>query len=97
MAHTLTITRPGGETLARHNLQNGGVVRIAAQDNVYYQLAAADGSAPYDVQTSRMGNDLQVQIPGGETLVIENYFVFDESGIKNFETVLLACEATARD
>ena len=82
MALTLTLVSTNGQILAQHNLSNSAV-RIQAVDNVHYQLADANGLAPQNAQAGRVGNDLVVAIAGEPPLTIENYFLFDDSGLKN--------------
>ena len=83
MTTTLTISRTGGATLARHTLNNHDTLRIAAQDNVYYQLTDGEGMAVQGVQASRAGQDLIVHMADGQTLIIENYFLFEDGSLKN--------------
>ncbi|QMT39936.1 right-handed parallel beta-helix repeat-containing protein [Neisseria shayeganii] len=82
MAATLTIVNQHGQTLAAHRLGNTPLA-IRAQDQVQYQLAGEGGMAPANVEAARTGNDLLVHIDGQQALRIEDYFLLDESGLKN--------------
>ncbi|QMT39930.1 right-handed parallel beta-helix repeat-containing protein [Neisseria shayeganii] len=82
MATTLTIVNQHGQTLAAHRLGNTPL-SIRAQDQVQYQLAGEGGLAPANVEAARAGNDLLVHIDGQQALRIEDYFLLDESGLKN--------------
>ncbi|QMT39929.1 Ig-like domain-containing protein [Neisseria shayeganii] len=82
MAATLTIVNQHGQTLAAHRLGNTPL-SIRAQDQVQYQLAGEGGLAPANVEAARAGNDLLVHIDGQQALRIEDYFLLDDSGLKN--------------
>ena len=82
MANTLTLTTASGQTLARHSLGQSPL-RIQAVDNVYYQLNDDNGLAIQNVQAGRAGNDLLISVPGEAPITVENYFLFDETGLKN--------------
>ena len=82
MANTLTLTTASGQTLARHNISQSPL-RIQAVDNVYYQLSDDNGLAIQNVQAGRAGNDLIISIPGEAPITVENYFLFDDTGLKN--------------
>ncbi|MDO4695057.1 MAG: hypothetical protein Q4A62_10660, partial [Eikenella sp.] len=82
MAATLTIVNQYGQTLASHRLGNTPL-NLRAQDQVQYRLAGEDGLAPANVEAARAGNDLLVNINGQTALRIEDYFLLDDSGLKN--------------
>ncbi|QMT39925.1 Ig-like domain-containing protein [Neisseria shayeganii] len=82
MAATLTIVNQHGQTLAAHRLGNTPL-SIRAQDQVQYQLAGEGGLAPANVEAARAGNDLLVRIDGEAALTIKDYFLLDDSGLKN--------------
>ncbi len=83
MTYTLTLITQSGQSLARHSLNNNSTLRIQAVDNVQYQLSDMDGLAPQEVSASRSGDDLLIQIDNEPSVVIEDYFLFDDSGLKN--------------
>lgn len=87
MAGTLSIKPINGGSGSEYTVQNGQTLRIAAQDNVHYQLANDSGLAP-NVQTARQGNDLLVNLGGDGNIVLENYFLYDDT------TPYSACKAT---
>ncbi|MDO5091702.1 MAG: hypothetical protein Q4D61_09155, partial [Cardiobacteriaceae bacterium] len=82
--YLLKLVSQQGQTLQQINLKSGNLQRIAAVDNVHYQLAdAQSGLGAQGVQAGRAGNDLLVHIQGEPTLLIEDYFLLDDSGLKN--------------
>ncbi|MDO4776636.1 MAG: hypothetical protein Q4A06_04165, partial [Cardiobacteriaceae bacterium] len=81
--YLLTLLNHQGQSLAQYALQEGLSKHIQSVDNVYYQLVDESGVAPQGVQASRAGDDLLVQIGGEPVLVIEDYFLLDDAGLKN--------------
>ena len=81
---THLILNANGQTLARHPLQHGQTLRIAARPNTQYQLLdPQNGESPEYVQLLRQGDDLHILIQDEGTIILDNYYAIDPSGTLN--------------